>query len=380
MWENHYKAVYDKVQPDTALVQAVMEELTQDEMSRKKATRKKKTGMKSWAKAAVAAGLFCCLSLSSVSVLAANSSNILRLVERFSPELAQWFLPVGKASEDQGIRMAVEAIYVDGKKAEVYVSMQDMEGDRVDETADLFDSYYFVGTGSATAGCSRVDYDTEENKAVFKIQIEQMEKEFDKEKFTFGVRELLGKKMNEVHEIPLENVVQEAETLDLVNPAEYNNRINEIKANGGDAEAENNQRRKMVQQTGGSGERVSEADKRILDVEGSWECPMENFNITGMGYVNGKLHIQFEVGNILEYDRHLWPVMYDKEGSAVKPIGSMGFLREIEGERCDYDEFIFDVPYEELDNYRLEAEFWDSQFHMEGDWKVTFRLNNIPKE
>lgn len=91
----------------------------------------------------------------------------------FSPATAQYFSPVQRACVSNGIRMEVAACFVHDDTAELYVTLQDLEGDRVDETTDLFDSYTIRQPYDTAATCSLVHYDASTGTAVFQIQITQ---------------------------------------------------------------------------------------------------------------------------------------------------------------------------------------------------------------
>ena len=83
----------------------------------------------------------------------------------------QYFTPVQRACVSNGIRMEVAACFVHDDTAELYVTLQDLEGDRVDETTDLFDSYTIRQPYDTAATCSLVHYDASTGTAVFQIQI-----------------------------------------------------------------------------------------------------------------------------------------------------------------------------------------------------------------
>jgi len=48
------------------------------------------------------------------------------------------------------------------------------------------------------------------------------------------------------------------------------------------------------------------------------------------------------------------------------------------GKRVDYEEFVFDVSPEELENYTLHGDFYTASELIEGDWRITFPLENNP--
>ena len=49
--------------------------------------------------------------------------------------------------EDNGIKFEVISAYVEGNEAKIFISVQDIDGDRIDETTDLFDNFSIpIGT------------------------------------------------------------------------------------------------------------------------------------------------------------------------------------------------------------------------------------------
>ena len=42
-----------------------------------------------------------------------------------------------------------------------------------------------------------------------------------------------------------------------------------------------------------------------------------------------------------------------------------------------YEEYIFELPYEELGNYNLYGEFTNSNLLIEGDWEITFPMEQV---
>ena len=71
----------------------------------------------------------------------AGSSSAYEALYTFFPGAAEFFSPVNESCVDNGIEMCVKAIYVHDDSADIYISMKDLTGDRIDETTDLFDSY-----------------------------------------------------------------------------------------------------------------------------------------------------------------------------------------------------------------------------------------------
>ncbi len=143
---------------------------------------------------AVALAALLCLTL-AVPALAANVSPLYELLYRISPAVAQAFQPVQHADEDNGIRMEVVAATLHGPTAELYVTLQDLQGDRVDETTDFNDSYTLYTPFDSTAHCVPVGYDAQTRTAAFLITISQQNgKDIDGGKITFSAKNFLSRK------------------------------------------------------------------------------------------------------------------------------------------------------------------------------------------
>lgn len=100
--------------------------------------------------------------------------------------------------EDNGIRMEVEGISIQDNCAYVYISMQDLEGMRMDESIDLFDSYSIHTNADQIGGCTLVDFDEENQKATFLIIVQHMDgTSIEGSVMTFSVSQILTGK-NEI--------------------------------------------------------------------------------------------------------------------------------------------------------------------------------------
>ena len=80
--------------------------------------------------------LAACLSLGiilTVPGLAASVPAWYNALYAISPATAQFFQPVQRSCEDNGIRMEVVAVHMEENRAELYISLQDLTGERLDE-------------------------------------------------------------------------------------------------------------------------------------------------------------------------------------------------------------------------------------------------------
>ena len=64
------------------------------------------------------------------------------------------------------------------------------------------------------------------------------------------------------------------------------------------------------------------------------------------------------------------------DGTKVSCDYSVSFFEETAGQRTDYTEYIFSVGPEELSSCRVVGDFFSYGIFTEGDWSVTFPLEN----
>ena len=313
----------------------------------------------------------------SLPVLAATFPNIYELMYLVSPAVAQFYQPVQMADEYDGIRMEVAAAYIHEETAEIYITLQDLEGDRLDETTDLYDSYSihmpYHMSHSAIGSCQKVGYDPDSGLLTYLITVTQEKgQKLEGEKLTFSIGGYLSHKQSyEKIEIPT----------DLTQVTEAPYQSVDSPANGGTM-------------TGHSGLMTEVSDTETTGTEAQGYCvlvpqsadpdfPVEGVNFTGIGYIDGKLHIQYAVDNSSDNDNHGFFFLQNAAGEIVEETESVSFYEKIEnntgtGEsRIDYRDAVFLIPEEELQDYRLYGDFVVSEGFHEGNWQVTFPIKNM---
>lgn len=297
---------------------------------------------------AIAAAVILCFS--AVPVLAAAGVEpAYRLIYSISPSIARTLKPVEKSCVDNGIQMEVAAAYVHGDTAEIYIAMKDLEGDRIDETTDLFDSYHISTFYDSCANCSFEGYDEETGVATFLITITHMNgEEFSGDEVTFSVSRFLS------HKNKLEGLIPEVD-LSVVNS--------------------NPETRKDVNIRGASGFDEPTNELFLIPEENNICEPIPGVSVTAIGYVDGRLHVQLYFEDILNTDNHGSVWLEDSKGNIVMYGENEAFW---DSEECgSYEEYIFDVPYDELGNYSLYGEFTTCGTLTEGDWQVTFPMSDV---
>ena len=355
-FKEEYQKYNETVRPDRALMEEMLDE----------ARGLQETGRKQIYKVfrnVMATAAVCVCIFVGVPVVAANVEPVYDLMYRVSPKLAQSFCLVQKSDEDQGIRMEVLSAYVHENEIQAYITLQDLEEDRIDETTDLYDSYTIKAPfgGYGGGGSQPVDFDAETGTATFLITLgtfsgeNESLKEIVGKKVTLSLRELIGKKTEYADlEIPV-----------LWSEIETEPQTMSPKLRGGS----------YPNMTGGDSDDPRPSGKMLLPGEPRAIAPVEGIMLTGMGYTDGMLHIQTMVPNLLETDNHCELFLVDGEGNQRLydyKINAFGSTAETKG--TDYQDCIFNISPEELENYTLHGYFMTSGFHIKGDWSVTFPI------
>ena len=296
---------------------------------------------------AIAAAL-CCL-LAAVPALSAYLPAANDLLYQVSPELAQFFRPVQRSCVSNGVELTVHSAYIHGDTAEIYLSLRDLEGDRVDATTDLFDSYSIRRPFDSSGTCQFAGYDEESGTAFFLAQITEWgDHKIEGEKLTFTLSQFLsGREEQEGLAVPLD--------------------LSALPSSVPTREAVS---------FGGSGLKYDSSDgsRMLLPNETPLSTPVAGIDITAAGYLDGKLHIQTAVYDKLKNDNHCFLYLIDDAGTRHECLYSRYFTDRSSGERIDYCEFVFDLPPEAAAGYTLYGDFVTNSRLTEGDWQVTFPL------
>lgn len=293
-----------------------------------------------------------CLALAvpafAMPALAADPSGY-ALLYSISPAAAQFFKPVNRSDEDNGIRLTVDSVYLHSDTVEIYVALQDLTGDRLDETTDLFDSYRINRGFDCSATCSLAGYDAQTRTARFLISITSFDgQDIEGDKLTFSLNRLLtGKVETEGAVTGLDLAAVQAE------PA-----TQQVTRRGGSG---------IAAEAGGSGAETRTA----LVPTGTLAAPAPGVTVTAMGYIDGLLHIQVLYENIHETDNHgqLW---LENGAEKLECLGSLSFFAENGSD--SFEEYVFDVSPAQLADCTLYGSFVTADTLIEGGWEITFPL------
>lgn len=348
-FKERYRKLNEQITPDGTLLRELLQEA--QEQKEKREHLGSYWGRK-LLKGTAAAATVCLCACITLPALASNST-IYQLMYLVSPELAQRFVPVQMWDEDQGIRMEVVSVNIRGNEAQVYITMQDLEGDRIDATTDLFDSYHIrTDAGSSVGNCEKVGFDEETGIITYLITITE-DTEIGTDKVTFSVREFIGhKRYYEDIEIPIP-----------LTEAEENSETMTVTLSG------------VGGRWGGIEDFDDHAAKVLVPGLGDARFPVEEMELTGLGYVDGMLHIQHAAPDHLENDNHGFCKLVDSQGNE-RLCDYLLYFRGIteDTKTVAYTDEVYMIPPEELSEYSLRGDFWISEIHVKGNWKVTFSL------
>ena len=350
MFREKYRSINQQISPSKELVDKIIHSIEDNKIEKSKAK-------KVFHNPIIYLAISIMLVLTVTPILAAKEPAIYELMYLVSPTVAQFFIPVQKISEDNGIKMEVISAYIHDNVAEIYITMQDLIGNRIDETTDLYDSYSINRPFDSLATCQRVGYSKETRTATFLISITEWgNKKIVSDKITFSVRKLINGKQ-EYKDIPI--------AVDLTN-------INHI------------QPTKKVLIYGGSGPKFEEyipdfeTQVEFLVPSTPMDFPVEGIDFTGIGYIDDMLHIQTSVKDSFTNDNHGYFFLSDKDGNKIQYDYSVSYAENPYSDtRIDYTEDVFNIPQSELGKYSLLGNFYTSTSFIEGNWQITFPLEEI---
>lgn len=340
MFQQRYRKMNEEIAPSDVLLAATAARLEQ-------AQRRPRRAFRRIAIAAAAALVIGC----GTPALAANVPGVYETLYLLSPATAQFFIPVRAVSESNGVKMEVVSAYVRGDTAGVYLTMQDLTGERFRGSLDLYDSYslnYPVRTGQS-GGCTLVEYDEQSKTATFLVEITNMDGEaFKGGKYTFSVRQLLTGKQGQTG-------VVVADGLGGV-PSDPPTEPHGV--SGGSTTGETT---------------VIPDVYDFLAPQGTlWQSTDGVFSLDAIGYRDGKLHALYATNGHMGYDNHGWFELTAPDGTTVAP--AMTLMYRAEGSDTSYTEFVYDVSGLALPACKLTGSLYTADTLIEGDWRVTFRL------
>lgn len=281
----------------------------------------------------------------SATIPQANS-----LLYAISPTVALYLSPVQKTADDVGIRLELVSAATEGNKAFLKFTLQDLSGNRINESIDLLDQYRLYKTFDSSARSQFLGFDAETQKASFLVEIINWNGEtIPRDKLKFSLNGFLsGQKQ---HDLTLDTI-----DLSALDDHPTTRAISEVSGFSAQYPAPDE---------AGSYTVLKSEQKALATVEGA--------SITAIGYKKNQLHVQVLYDNNLTKDDHGYVYLIGKNNSNIHPAGSISF-RNSNSESL-YVEYVFDIDHALLKEYVLGARFWTGGEFVEGNWALTFALD-----
>ena len=300
--------------------------------------------------------IFC---LISTTVIATNIPAFQSLLEKINPDMVKFIEPVEGVCIDQGIKMEVVAVARYDNMVKAYITLQDLEGDRIREDLNFLDYYSIKGAWSGR--WSLIDLDKENKKATLFVEAEN-DKKFEGENLIFKVENIFyDHKEYEDYEIgiDLDEISHEPSYIDAT--TEQFMSWSHGKLYGGLLSEE---------------QIVPILSPHTIDFKFS---NIKTSMISNIGVIDGILHVQ--VWKDTAFDGQGVNIyLKDSKGERIDADTTITFmldeLKKIKNpEYSYYSEYIFDINTDNLDDYKLFGDFHTSK-QLKGNWEVSFKAED----
>ena len=285
---------------------------------------------------------------SSITVAAAMNDDVKNLLWHISPEIAALLEPIESTVEYGGIKMEIVSAMQDEDMAVVYVTMQDIEGNRIDETLDIYD--YSMSKGRSFT-VERIGFDPTTKTAFVRFTSFNGS---STDKFKLKIRSFLSDK----------SVLG-----DVTFPLDLQ-------------DVEKQQTEILPDDTiRGSGGKSPEGDAYVLPagILNIQTQLYDRMRITNIGLHNDKLYVQTEwsANNAIEHGEFY---LVNPAGQKILPTVSYSYGRDEQGipiYAYNYEENVFNVKDINLAEYELKAKIYTAGQYVEGDWEASFKLEEM---
>lgn len=287
---------------------------------------------------------------SSMTVGAVMIDDVKNLLWHISPEIAALLEPIERTVENDGIKMEIVSAMQDEDIAVVYVKMQDVEGNRIDETLDIYD--YSMSKGRSFT-VERIGFDPTTKTALVRFMSFNGS---STDNFKLKIRSFLSDKS------VLEDVTF---PLDLKDVKEQQTELlpdDTIRGSGGEGA-------------------LLEEDVYVLPAGMlNIQTPLyDRMRITNIGLHNDKLYVQTEwpANNAIEHGEFY---LVNSAGQKILPTENYSYGRDEQGKPIyayNYEEYIFNVKDINIAEYELQAKIYTAGQYVEGDWEATFKLEEM---
>ncbi|NGY91968.1 DUF4179 domain-containing protein [Bacillus megaterium] len=298
--------------------------------------------------------------IGSAGVSAAAFPSFNHLLSLVSPDIALFLQPIETTSEDKGIKMKVIGAMNDDEMAVIYVTMQDLTGNRIDKTLDLYD---YTLTEGHMFNSQIVDYDKDTNTATLRVQANGGTN-LNHKKINFQISSFLSNKHNH------DGIHVDTHLADLKNKEVATVSINSDSTSGGGGEMFNKLEK---------GEKIEilKPNETIISLP-----KIKFMHVSNIGFIDGQLHVQTKWSNE-DIDSHGDFYLVNPSGKKINASSNISYGVDESGETVygnNYVEYIFDVNNEDLSKLKLMGDLISNGNFTKGNWSTTFKLHSVEKE
>lgn len=301
-----------------------------------------------------------CISLCLVTSAAAMGAfDLSHLVKIVGKEAISIWQPIGKVSENNGIKLETLAALNDDEMGAVYFTMTDVSGNRIDDTLDIYD---FSVSGFNVHNAQLIHYDGSSQTATMLMLLN-------------GGKKINGKKMI-VH---ISSFLSGAVTNHDYNPGIDLYSLLANRPNPGYKWL--NPKKESVSGGGEGFQALQQSEVAVLQPDETGTAislpGMDWQDISAIGFVDGKLHIQVHPDHQMGRFNHGFFYFMDSKGArqniAMYSISHGSYQVDQTTYSGDYIDYVYDLKEpSQLKDLILMGEFTTYQHFVTGDWKTSF--------
>ncbi|MGG3123125.1 DUF4179 domain-containing protein [Priestia megaterium] len=298
--------------------------------------------------------------IGSAGVGAATFPSFNHLLSLVSPDIALFLQPIETTSEDKGIKMKVAGAMNDDEMAVIYVTMQDLTGNRLDKTMDLYD---YTLTDGHMFNSQIVNYDKDTNTATLRIQANGGTN-FNHKKIKLRISSFLSQKQKH------EGIKIDTDLSDLKNKKVDTISLSTDSTSGGGGEITD-------QLDTGESIEILKPNETILSLP-----KIKFMHVSNIGFVNGQLHVQTKWSDE-DIDSHGDFYLVDPSGKKINAASKVYYGVDKSGKTVygnNYVEYIFNANNEDFSKLKLMGDLVSNGNFTKGNWSTTFKLHSVENE
>jgi len=282
------------------------------------------------------------------------------LLSLVSPDIALFLQPIETTSEDKGIKMKVIGAMNDDEMAVIYVTMQDLTGNRLDKTLDLYD---YTLTEGHMFNSQIVDYNKDTNTATLRIQANGGTN-FNHKKINLRISSFLSQKHKH------EGIKIDTDLSELKNKKVETISLSTNSTSGGGGEITD-------QLDTGENIEILKPNETILSMP-----KIKFMHVSNIGFIDGQLHVQTKWSDE-DIASHGDFYLINPSGKKINASSNIYYGVDKSGETVygnNHVEYIFNVNNEDLSKLKLMGDLVSNGNYTKGDWSTTFKLHSVGNE